>query len=287
MNLKNNKNIKNNNVKRAKKSLGQNFLKDKNIINRIISSLSDIENSFIIEIGPGKGAITKEFLKYHPYKYIVIEIDKNLLSILTEIKATYPGNIVIINDDALTVHEETLVERYNKDNKDIKIVSNLPYNISTVLLTKWLKKINLFTSLTLMFQKEVADRILAKPGSKTYGRLSVMTQWLCNIKKITNVPKSAFTPAPKITSTVLKIIPKKKYKKINFKIVEEVVKQAFSQRRKMIKSSLKNLIKDENERLKLLEKAGIKENLRPEQISVDQYLSLSKLFEKLSKSKPK
>lgn len=260
---------------KALKRFGQNFLIDKHIINTIINSITDIENSFLIEIGPGKGALTKNILLKEPNKLIAIEFDKRLIEELKPLEQAYKNTFFIINDDAVKINESELIKKYNTESEPVHIVSNLPYNISTVLLVKWLENIQNFNSLTLMFQKEVGERITAKPGSKKYGRLSVMANWLMDISLVTNVSNTAFYPAPKVKSQVLKFVPKKNPIKADFKIVEKVVKAGFSQRRKMIKSSLKTLINDNNLIIEKLKSSGIKPNLRAEQLSVNDFLTLA------------
>ncbi len=265
----------NSNQLNAKKSLGQNFLLDINITLKIVREslkaqrLKDFSKANVFEIGPGPGGLTRAILSNNPKKFTVIEMDKRCISIMEELKSRSGDIINIIEGDALKN------DIHNIGEKPRHILSNLPYNISTQLLLKWLKDYQDFESFTLMFQKEVADRLTAKVGTKSYGRMSVITQLLSDVSKLFDLKPSCFTPAPKIMSSVVLIKLKKEH--IDVKLIEaiqEITRLAFGQRRKMIKKSLKS-IENINEKLA---QTGITESLRAEDISPEQYLELSKLI---------
>ncbi len=258
---------------RAKKSLGQNFLIDSNIINKILDII-DIKNRNILEIGPGTGNLTSKILDKAPKKMIVIEKDKNLVKILRDV---YGSKISIINKDVLTVNENFL------EKEKLTVFGNLPYNISTEILCKWITNIDdndlWFDYLILMFQKEVADRIVSKFNTKNYGRLSILSNWKLNIKKIFDVKPSCFSPRPKVDSTVLLFQPKKNFIKLdNPKNLEKVTKIFFMHRRKMIKKPYNFLFNGDT---KVAEKLRIKLDLRPQNLNFDTYFKLANEYEKL------
>ncbi len=259
----------------AKKALGQNFLLDKNITDKIISSSlrlqkrTSFSGSHVFEIGPGPGGLTRSVLQADPSKMTVIELDKRCIAIMEDIRSKTGDVLEIINRDALD-----FVFSYSEEMpKDI--ISNLPYNISVPLLTKWLKEIKSYKSLTLMFQKEVADRIIASTRSKDYGRLSILSQLQCKITRLFDLNPECFTPAPKIWSTVLLFeplataLPEEQINKI-----ERLTNAAFSMRRKMIRQSLKHI----NNLDSICENIGITTSMRPEEITPQQFLDLSKLI---------
>lgn len=257
----------------AKKSLGQNFLLDGNITDKIIrlslneQKFKDLSTEQVVEIGPGPGGLTQAVLRQNPQKMTVIEMDERCLDILHEIQGFYP-QLDVIEGDALKFDFCAKSERDGK----FHIVSNLPYNISVVLLTGWLKHIECYKSMTLMFQKEVADRITAGIGTKDYGRISVMAQLQCDVVKLFDLPPTCFVPAPKIWSSVLLFKPKENPLDENVLAkVEKLTELAFGQRRKMIRQSLKSVpdlgIK--------AEKLGIDLTLRAENLSPQQYLGLA------------
>jgi len=186
----------------AKKSLGQNFLLDLNLTGRIARAAGDLSQATIIEIGPGPGGLTRALLDNGANKIIAIERDQRCLGALEEISQAYPGRLEVLEEDAMKVDVARLGDGPRK------VVANLPYNISTALLLKWMESATAFDKLTLMFQKEVADRLCAGPGSKTYGKLSILPQWLCHVKAEFNVDRKAFTPPPKIMSTVVSFTPR-------------------------------------------------------------------------------
>lgn len=258
----------------AKKALGQNFLLDGNITDKIMrlslqaQGLSDLTNERLVEVGPGPGGLTQAVLRQKPEKLTVIEMDERCLEILAEIRAYYP-QLEICCGDALKFDWQAKVA----DEGKLHIVSNLPYNISVVLLTGWLKTIENFKSLTLMFQKEVADRILADTGTKDYGRLSVMAQLQCEVIRLFDLPPTCFVPAPKIWSSVLLFLPKKEQvSPLLLDKIEMLTGLAFGQRRKMIRQSLKGI----NGILEHLEALGIAPTLRAEDLTPEQYLDIAK-----------
>ncbi len=257
----------------ARKKLGQNFLLDMNLTRRIareaqesINIKSDFSTGTVIEIGSGPGGLTRALLELGTKQLIAIEKDPRCYDALQEVIAVYPA-LEILKDDALKVDIASMGVEPRR------IVANLPYNISTVLLVKWLRNIDAFESLTLMFQKEVADRLVSPSGNKTYGRLSIMTQWLCEVKPLFNVNPSAFTPPPKVTSTVVQIIPRKKpLAEADFDILEKVVAAAFGQRRKMLRSSLKSF----GNATELCEKAGVNPQQRADNTTIEEFCSLAR-----------
>ena len=257
---------------KAKKSLGQNFLIDQNVLEKI-TDLTNIKNKTILEIGPGTGNLTSYLLKKNPKKLIVIEKDNELVKKL-EIK--FGNQIKIINDDVLRINETNLF-------KDKVIVfGNLPYNISTEILSKWiinLKNVIWFECLVLMFQKEVADRIIAEFNTSNYGRLSIICNWKLNIKKIFDIKPEAFFPQPKVNSSLLFFYPKKSWIKINNpNNLEKVTRIFFNQRRKMLKKPFNQLFNGDQ---KILNKLKIDLNLRPQNITLETYYKLAYEYENL------
>ncbi len=258
---------------KAKKSLGQNFLTDKNIINKI-TNVINIENKSVLEVGPGTGNLTSSILEKKPKKIFVIEKDYQLISYLEK---EFKNKLTIINDDILKIDENFLC-------KDKLIVfGNLPYNISTEILSKWILNLNdenvWFSSLILMFQKEVADRIISTYNSSSYGRLSILANWKLEIKKIMDIKPNSFNPKPKVDSTLLFFSPKKNILKIkNPKNLEKITRTFFSHRRKMIKKPFNQLFPN-NENI--LNNLNIKLNLRPQNLDFETYYKLAIEYEKL------
>ena len=255
---------------KAKKSLGQNFLIDQNIISKIIDTV-EINNKSILEIGPGTGSLTKNILKKNPKKLIVIEKDNNLVELLTK---TLGFDIQIINNDILKIDEN------NIDNDVLTVFGNLPYNISTEILCKWILNIKdkyfWFDYLVLMFQKEVADRIVAEYNTKNYGRLSILSNWKLEIKKICDVKPSSFSPRPKIESTVLLLKPKFKFFPItNPNNLEKLTRVFFMHRRKMLKKPYNQLF---NGNIEIAKKLQIDLNLRPQNLNIETYCRLSEEY---------
>ena len=257
---------------KPKKSLGQNFLIDENIL-EIITNSAVIKNKTVLEIGPGTGNLTSYILKKKPKKTFVIEKDNELAIIL---KNKFQNQITIINDDILKIDETSL----SKDK--VIVFGNLPYNISTEILSKWivnLKNTFWFEYLVLMFQKEVADRIIAKFNTSNYGRLSIICNWKLNIKKICDIKPEAFSPKPKIDSSLLLFTPKKNYVKINDpNNLEKITRIFFNQRRKMIKKPYNQLFNGDQ---RILNKLKIDLELRPQNLSLDTYYNLTCEYENL------
>ena len=255
---------------KAKKSLGQNFLINQNIINVIVES-AEIKDKEILEIGPGTGNLTNFILKKKPKKLFCIEKDNQLIDIL---KNKFKEEIILINNDILKVSENQISK--NK----LTVFGNLPYNVSTQILLKWILNLNSnfwFEALVLMFQKEVADRIISKYNTSNYGRLSVISNWKLDIKKIIDVSPNSFKPKPKIESTVLLFTPKKEYPNLNSsKSLEKVTRIFFNQRRKKIRKSFNQLFKDTDFTAK---KLGIDLNLRPQNLNFDDYFKIAQELE--------
>ena len=257
---------------KAKKSLGQNFLTDRNVLETIVNT-TKITNKTILEIGPGTGNLTSFILKKNPKKVFVIEKDNDLAENLNNI---FANQLTIINDDVLNIDENLLF-------KDIVTVfGNLPYNISTEILSKWI--VNLkdnfwFDHLILMFQKEVADRIVAKFNTSAYGRLSILSNWKLNIKKICDIKPESFSPRPKIDSSLLFFSPKKNFYKIKDpKNLEKITRVFFSHRRKMLKKPFNQLFNGDQ---KVLDELKIDLNLRPQNLDFDIYYKLAAEYENL------
>ena len=254
----------------AKKSLGQNFLFDLNLTRRIARSAAPLDQATIIEIGPGPGGLTRALLAEGARKVIAVERDSRALPALHEIANHYPGRLHLIEADALDVDWPSIIDG------PTRIVANLPYNIGTPLLLGWLTKgpwPPFYDSLTLMFQKEVALRIAAAPGSDDYGRLSVICQWRCHCKKLFDVNRSAFTPPPKITSSIVQLIPRAKPEiQCTVTELEKVTAAAFGQRRKMLRSSLKSVFAVPAQ---VLEKLGIAATKRAEELAVNDFARLA------------
>ena len=259
---------------KAKKSLGQNFLIDKNILEEIVN-VTDIQDKIILEVGPGTGNLTSHILKKNPKQIFVIEKDNDLADIL---RNKFNNKITIINDDVLKIDESNLF----KDK--VTVFGNLPYNISTEILTKWI--INLkdnfwFDCMILMFQKEVADRIIAECNTSDYGRLSIICNWKLNIKKVCDIKPEAFYPKPKVDSSLLFFSPKKKFFKISDpNNLEKVTRVFFNQRRKMIKKPFNQLFNGDK---RVLNKLKIDLNLRPQNLNFETYYRLAYEYENLTR----
>ena len=257
---------------RAKKSLGQNFLIDKNIIDKIIKTVP-ITNNEILEVGPGTGNLTKEILKNNPKKLFLVEKDTFLAESLKEI---INDKVTIYNEDILKINENLLSK--NK----IIVFGNLPYNISTEILSTWiinLKNDYWFSDLILMFQKEVADRIIAKFNTSTYGRLSILANWRLNINKICDISPESFSPKPKIESTLIHFTPKKKFAEIKDPTnLEKITRIFFNHRRKMLKKPFNQIF---NGKIDLLNRFNIDLNLRPQNLDFETYYKLTIEYENL------
>ena len=257
---------------KAKKSLGQNFLTDKNILEKIVN-VTQIQNKNILEIGPGTGNLTSFILNKNPKNFFAIEKDKDLTNLLND-KFKYKLNI--INEDILDIDETNLF------NENLTVFGNLPYNISTEILSKWIMNLKdkfWFDCLVLMFQKEVADRIIAKFNTNEYGRLSILCNWKLNVEKICDIKPESFSPKPKILSSLLIFLPKKNYFKIrNPKNLELITRTFFNHRRKMLKKPFNQLFNGDQ---KVLEKLKIDLNLRPQNLNFETYYKLTCEYENL------
>ena len=257
---------------KAKKSLGQNFLIDKNILEKI-TNITKIQNKIILEVGPGTGNLTSYILKNKPKKMFVIEKDNELASTLEK---KFKEQIKIINDDILKIDETRLFK------EKVIVFGNLPYNISTEILSKWiinLKNTFWFESLVLMFQKEVADRIIAEFNTSNYGRLSIICNWKLNIKKMFDIKPSAFSPKPKVDSSLLFFYPKENFVKIkNPNNLEKITRIFFNQRRKMLKKPFNQLFNGDQ---RVINKLKIDLTMRPQNINLNTYYKLTREYENL------
>ena len=257
---------------KAKKSLGQNFLIDREVLEKIVS-ITDITNKEVLEIGPGSGNLTTYILKKKPKKLYVVEKDDDLAILLKE---KFDTEIEIINDDILKVSESNISEQ------KLSVFGNLPYNISTEILSKWILNIGSnfwFDSLILMFQKEVADRIISEFNNSNYGRLSILSSWKLNVKKILDIKPQSFSPRPKIDSSLLLFTPKENFFRLKDpKNLEKITRIFFSQRRKMLKKPFNQVFDNGKE---VAEKFGIDLNLRPQNLEPEVYFKLVKEYEDL------
>ena len=260
-------------MNKAKKSLGQNFLIDKNVLEKIVNTTT-IKNKIILEIGPGTGNLSSFILNKNPKKFFAIEKDNELIN---NLKNKFNEKITLINEDVLKIDETKLF----KDK--VTVFGNLPYNISTEILSKWiinLKNYFWFDCLVLMFQKEVADRILAKTNNSNYGRLSIICNWKLNISKICDIKPNAFSPRPKVDSSLLIFKPKNNFVEINdAKSLEKVTRIFFNQRRKMLKKPFNQIFNGDQ---KILERLKIDLHQRPQNLSLDTYCKLAIEYENLT-----
>ena len=257
---------------KAKKSLGQNFLIDREVLEKIVS-ITDIMNKYVLEIGPGSGNLTTYILKQKPKKLYVVEKDDDLAILLKE---KFDTDIEIINDDILKISEDKISDQ------KLSVFGNLPYNISTEILSKWILNIGSnfwFESLVLMFQKEVADRIISEFNNSKYGRLSILSSWKLNVKKIIDIKPQSFSPRPKIDSSLLLFTPKKIFFELKDpKNLEKITRIFFSQRRKMLKKPFNQVFTNGKQ---VAEKFGINLNLRPQNLEPETYFKLVKEYEDL------
>ncbi len=258
----------------ARKSLGQNFLLDLNLTAKIARQAGDLSQSDVLEIGPGPGGLTRGLLASGARKVLAIEKDSRCIPALAEIAAAYPDRLEIIEGDALEI------DPLRHLTPPIRVAANLPYNVGTELLVRWLTPERwppYWQSLTLMFQREVADRIVAQPGSKAYGRLAVLAQWRSEARIVMSLPPGAFTPPPKVSSAVVHLtaLPKPRFD-ADAGILSRVVAAAFNQRRKMLRAALKGLAPDIEDRLIA---AGLKPTDRAEQIPLEGFCALARQFD--------
>jgi len=257
---------------KPKKSLGQNFLIDRNVLEQIVDTV-EVTNKEVLEIGPGSGNLTTFILKKKPKKVYTIEKDDELVLSLQD---KFTDEITIINDDVLKISEDKITS------EKLTVFGNLPYNISTEILSKWITNLDKkiwFENLVLMFQKEVAERIIAKPNTSKYGRLSILSNWKLNIKKIMDIKPQSFSPRPKIDSTLLLFTPKEKVFELKDpKNLEIITRVFFSQRRKMLKKPFNQVFNNAKE---VADKFNIDLNLRPQNLEPEMYFKLVKEYEKL------
>ena len=262
----------------ARHSLGQHFLLDLNLTGRIARLAGDLSRGTTIEIGPGPGGLTRALLAQGAARLIAIERDRRCLPALAEIGEAYPGRLEVIEADALRLEAAGL------GSAPRRIVANLPYNVATPLLLAWLSQAQRFERLVLMFQREVADRLIAKPRSKDYGRLSVAVQWRCQVRRLFDIPARAFTPPPKVTSSLVELIPRPSpLAAADPALLERVTAAAFGQRRKMLRQSLRALTSDPTG---LLAAAGIAETRRAEELSVEEFAGLARALSKAPRASP-
>tara|TARA_B110000037_G_scaffold156193_1_gene176145 strand:- start:61 stop:849 length:789 start_codon:yes stop_codon:yes gene_type:complete len=257
---------------KPKKSLGQNFLIDRNVLEKIVDTV-EIANKEILEIGPGSGNLTTFILKKKPKKFYVVEKDDELVLLLQD---KFDGEIIIINDDILKISENKI------SSEKLNVFGNLPYNISTEILSKWITNLGKkiwFENLLLMFQKEVAERIIAESNTSKYGRLSILSNWKLNIKKIIDIKPQSFSPRPKIDSTLLLFTPKENtFELKDAKNLEMITRVFFSQRRKMLKKPFNQVFNNAKD---VADKFNIDLNLRPQNLEPEIYFKLTKEYENL------
>ncbi|MFE0755863.1 16S rRNA (adenine(1518)-N(6)/adenine(1519)-N(6))-dimethyltransferase RsmA [Inquilinus sp. NPDC058860] len=258
----------------AKKSLGQNFLLDLNVTARIVREAGDLAGAHVVEIGPGPGGLTRALLASAADSVTVVERDRRFRPALEELAAVAGGKLRIVEADALQTDIPALVPAPRA------VIANLPYNVATPLLIGWLRRIDEFRSLTLMFQKEVADRLVAEPRSSAYGRLSVIAQWRAEVDPLLTLPARAFTPPPKVDSTVVSFRPRGNRQDVPFEAMETVTAAAFGQRRKMLRASLRGLGDAEA----LLAEAGLPPTARAEEIDIAGFVRLARAVTARSKA---
>jgi len=257
----------------ARRSLGQNFLLDLNLTRRIARAAGDLAGKTVVEVGPGPGGLTRALLESAAERVVAIERDPRCIAALAELSAAYAGRLTVVEGDALAIDA---ANAGGADGRPRAIVANLPYNIATPLLLGWLRQIDAFASLTLMFQKEVAERLAATPRRHAYGRLTVITQWLCDVRLLFDIAPQAFVPPPKVTSTVVRLVPRDTpLAAAEFAVLERVTQAAFGQRRKMLKGALRRLVADP---AALLATSGIDPTARAEELSVEQFCALARAF---------
>jgi 16S rRNA (adenine1518-N6/adenine1519-N6)-dimethyltransferase len=257
----------------ARKSLGQNFLLDLNLTARIARAAGPLDGVTVVEIGPGPGGLTRALLAAGAHRVIGIERDPRAVAALAEVAAHYPGRLEVIEADALNFDSRPLI-----DSGPARIVANLPYNVGTALLIAWLSAEPWppwYDSLVLLFQREVAERLVAEPGTSSYGRLSVLAEWRCTTKLLFDIAPSAFVPPPKVTSSLVRLTPRPDSPEVRLADLERVTAAAFGQRRKMLRQSLKTLLPEPG---LLLAAVGIDPTARAEDISVEGFVALTRAF---------
>ncbi len=260
----------------ARKSLGQNFLLDPGLTDRIARAAGDLTATSVIEVGPGPGGLTRALLARGAREVVAVERDPRCVEALAELAAAYPGRLRVIAADALESDAANLAAPPRA------IVANLPYNIATPLLFKWLADVGAYSCFTLMFQKEVAQRICAAPGGRDYGRLSIAAQWLCEARRLFDVPPRAFVPPPKVTSTLVRLTPRPHpLAPADADALGRVVAAAFGQRRKMLRASLKSLGTDPE---RLLAAAKVAPTARAEEIGVEGFCAIARAFARASEA---
>lgn len=265
---------------RADKRLGQHFLLDTNLLQRIVSLAGDLEGRTVLEIGPGPGGLTRALLQSGAGRVIAIERDPRCIEALGELTAAADGRLTVIEADALTVDLASVAS-----GDRLSVVANLPYNIGTALLLRWLDRLDTIENMTLMFQREVAERLAASPRTKSYGRLSVLVQWLCKAERLINLPAKAFVPPPKVASSIIGLTPRDQpLAPADKRTLERVLAAAFGQRRKMLRTSLKSLIPNP---LPFLATAELKDTARAEEIDIDGFCRLSRAIEALNEPSSK
>jgi len=248
----------------ARRKLGQHFLLDLNLTARIARAAGDLVETNVVEVGPGPGGLTRALLEAGAAQVVAVERDPRCIAALEELAAIYPGRLKVVEGDARAIDPVDLVAPPRR------IVANLPYNIGVPLLLSWLGRAADYAGLTLMFQKEVADRLVGRPRSKDYGRLSVMVQWLCEVRREFNVDRHAFTPPPKVASSVVTLVPRRlPLAQANMADLEQVTAAAFGQRRKMLRTSLKPLGLDP-------QSLGLDPTARAEELTVEQFCILAR-----------
>jgi 16S rRNA (adenine1518-N6/adenine1519-N6)-dimethyltransferase len=253
------------------RALGQHFLFDANITDKIVAVAGDVQSGPVYEVGPGPGGLTRSLLAAGARKLVVVENDQRCFTALEELSKAFPGRMRILQADAMIVNEAQYAP------PGTKIVANLPYNISTPLLLKWLKDAKRFASMTLMFQKEVALRLVATPSTADYGRLSIITQWLCEAKRLFDVEPGSFVPPPKVTSSVVQLVPRAQpLAPARWEHLEKVVAAAFGQRRKMLRVALKTLNVNE---VQMIAAAGLNGQARGEELTVTDFCALSRAYQ--------
>ena len=266
----------------ARKALGQHFLLDLNLTARVVRATGPLEGATVIEVGPGPGGLTRAILTAGAGRVIALEKDPRCREALDPLVAAAKGRLAVIDADALEADAAALARAQGIEPTGLRIIGNLPYNISTALLIKWLREIAdapaLYHSLVLTVQKEVAERFFASPRTKAYGRLSIMCQWLTEVAPCFDIGARAFTPPPKVTSTVVRLVPRPApLSPARWKDMETVTRAAFGQRRKMLRSSLRQIAGPDGE-VALLERAGIDPRSRAEELDVAQFCALARVF---------